>query len=232
MKKGTLYGIGVGPGDPDLITLKAQKCLQSCPVIAYPAPVGKNSLALQIARTHIPQKTDLLRFDIPMVSDTKILENTYNNVANQLQSRLNSGVDIGYICEGDPLFYGSFVYLMERLKNKFSIKIIPGVSSIMAGASVFQHPLSMHNTDLHILPGTLSREVLQEKLRHSDTVVIMKVGQNFSKIVDILKSLHRYDQSYFVAHATMDQEFHCPLPMVKTTQIPYFSLIYVRGKNV
>ncbi|NQY81997.1 MAG: precorrin-2 C(20)-methyltransferase [Alphaproteobacteria bacterium] len=225
----TLYGIGVGPGDPDLITLKAQQRLQQCPVIAYPAPVGKNSLAYRIAAPYVPSQATHLRFDIPTVADTEALEAAYDLAAQNIAKHLESGNDVGCICEGDPMFYGSFIYLMQRLQLRFTIEIIPGVSSIMAGASVLQQPLTVHNQHLLIIPGTLPRDTLKQQLSSADVAVIMKVGRHFEKICQVLTEIRRFEHSHYIAYATMNQQHHCPLSMVKITQIPYFSLIYVCG---
>ena len=223
----TLYGIGVGPGDPDLITLKAQKCLQECPVIAYPAPVGKDSLAFAIAKPHVPKDAQHLRFEIPMVTDQAALDAAYEAATQRITKYLNTGINVGCICEGDPMFYGSFIYLMQRIQAHHPVEIIPGVSSIMAGASVCKSPLAVHNQHLHIIPATLPEDSLAEQLSQADVAVVIKIGRHFQKVCRILHQIDRYDDCHYVAHATMDKETHRPLKEVKNTQIPYFSLIYV-----
>ena len=223
----TLYGIGVGPGNPDLITLKAQKCLQECPVIAYPAPVGKSSLAFEIAKYHVPENAQHLRFEIPMVTDKQALSEAYDAAARQISRYLSQGIDVGCICEGDPMFYGSFIYLMQRIQPEYHIEVIPGVSSIMAGASIAQSPLATHNQHLHIIPATLPEETLHEQLINADIAVIIKIGRHFEKVCRVLQQIDRFDNCHYVAHATMQKQSHSRLNQVKNTQIPYISLIYV-----
>ena len=227
----TLYGIGVGPGDPDLITLKAQKCLQTCPVIAYPAPMGKDSLAFEIARPHVPENAQHLRFEIPMVTDSVALDLAYEAATRRITEYLDKGLDVGCICEGDPMFYGSFIYLMQRIQPHHPVEIIPGVSSIMAGASVCTSPLAVHNQHLHIIPATLPENILIEQLSRADVAVIIKIGRHFEKVCHVLQKIDRFDHCHYVAHATMQKQFHCPLNQLKNTQIPYFSLIYVGMQN-
>lgn len=224
---GTLYGIGVGPGDPDLITLKAQKCLQECPVIAYPAPVGKDSLAFRIAQSHLPEQAQHLRFEIPMVTDQVALQAAYDTAAAHITECLEQNRDVGCICEGDPMFYGSFIYLMQRIQPQYCVKIIPGVSSIMAGAGVCTTSLAVHNQHLQIIPATLPEDTLTKQLAQADVAVLIKIGRHFDKVCRVLQNIGRFDDCHYVAHATMDNQVHCRLREVKNIQIPYFSLIYV-----
>lgn len=223
----TLYGIGIGPGDSELITVKARNRLRQCAVVAYPAAVGQDSLALQIAETHLHSDSHRLRLDIPMTREPAQVEAAYDQAAERIADQLNAGKTLGYICEGDPLFYGSFIPIMQRLRPRFAIEIIPGVSSIMAGAGVFLQPLVEGNQHLRILPGTLEAATLKQQLATAERAVIMKVGRHFRKICTVLRELNRFETSYYVAYATMDQQTHRPLPEVKDSQIPYFSLIYV-----
>ena len=133
---GTLYGLGVGPGDPDLITLKALKILERAPVIAYPAPETGDSLARSIAAPHIPNGRIEIVIRTPMVPGKFPAHDVYDRYAAEIEAHLDADEDVAVLCEGDPFLYGSFMYLFSRLSANYSVEVVPGVSSLGACAEI------------------------------------------------------------------------------------------------
>ena len=144
-KSGTLYGIGVGPGDPELLTLKAHRLINECDVLAYPAPEVGEGLALQIVSPLLTNDPDLFPLRLPIAVSPFPAQQAYDQAAKILEIPLESGKLVAVICEGDPFFYGSFMYLFERLATRFNTEIIPGVSSPMACAAALKTPLVSRN---------------------------------------------------------------------------------------
>jgi len=162
-KIGILYGIGVGPGDPELLTLKAHRLINECDILAYPAPEVGEGLALEIVRPLLKNVTEFLPLRLPIAVSPFPAQQAYDQAAKLLEVPLDAGKTVAVICEGDPFFYGSFMYLFERLSERFMTEIIPGVSSPMAGAAVLKTPLVSRNEVLTILPGPLEEADLEQR---------------------------------------------------------------------
>ncbi len=226
-KQGTLYGLGIGPGDPDLITLKAFKVIQKVPVIAYPAPDTGPSLARTIAASHIPDGLIEITIRTPMVPGNDPADDVYDHYAIEIANHLQGGRDVAVLCEGDPFFYGSFMYLFERLSDEFLIQIVPGVSSLGASAAAARLPLVSRKDTMTILPGPLSEEELENRLQASDTAVIMKVGRHLPKIRKVLDRLNLTNGATYIEHASMENQKVLPLKEANMETAPYFSIILV-----
>ena len=221
-----LYGVGVGTGNPELITLKALRILQSVPVIAYPASEEGNSFARSIVAEFI--KGD--RIEIPIVLPFKLKQSAqpfYDKAAEQLAKHLNNGRDVAVLCEGDPFFYGSFMYICNRLSPKFTTEIIPGISSVMASAAMIGMPLTYRNDVFMVLSGILAGEVLKEKLRVADAAVIIKLGKNFSKVKQVLQELGLVERAKYIENATLENQQILSIDEVEAETVPYFSLIVI-----
>ncbi len=225
---GTLYGVGVGPGDPDLITLKALKILRAAPVIAYPAPERGDSLARKIAAPHLPQGRREIIFRMNLDPKSFPDRGFYDDAANEIAGVLRGGEDVAMICEGDPFFYGSFMYLFQRLTDEFTVEIIPGISSLMACAGAGLTPLAARNEVLSVLPAPLDEAVLRDRLTQADTAAIIKLGRHAPKIYGILQDLDLLDRAQYVEHATMDNQIVRPLREMDPARAPYFAMILVR----
>ena len=231
-KQGFLYGIGVGPGDPELLTLKAHRLINECDVLAYPAPEDGEGLALQIVRPLLTSDPDLFPLRLPIAVSPFPAQQAYDQAAKILEIPLESGKSVALICEGDPFFYGSFMYLFERLATKFKTEIVPGVSSPMACAAVLQTPLVSRNEVLTILPGPMKETELKERLLNTNAAVIIKVGNHLPKIRRVLRELRLENVSKYVERATMKNQQIIPLEKIEYEKVPYFSMILVRKKNI
>jgi precorrin-2/cobalt-factor-2 C20-methyltransferase len=227
-----LYGVGVGPGDPDLITLKALKILQAAPVIAYPAPEQGDSLARKIAAPHLPEGRREIIFRMNLDPKSFPDRGFYDDAAAEIAEVLRGGEDVAMICEGDPFFYGSFMYLFHRLTDEFKVEIIPGISSLMACAGAGLTPLAARNEVLSVLPAPLDEAILRDRLTQADTAAIIKLGRHAPKIYRILEDLDLLDRAQYVEHATMDNQIVRPLREMDPARAPYFAMILVRKSGL
>ena len=229
---GTLFGVGVGPGDPDLITLKALKVLQNAPVIAYPAPEEGDSLARKIAAPHIPDGRHEIVIRIPLDPKNFPDRTSYDTAAAEISSVLRGGQDVAVICEGDPFFYGSFMYLFNRLAEEFKVEVISGVSSLMACAGASLTPLVARNEVLSILPAPMPEADLRKQLEKTDAAAIIKLGRHAPKVYAVLEDLNLLSQAQYIEHATMENQQIKRLCDVDPTDVPYFAMILVRKTGV
>ncbi|SCA57362.1 Precorrin-2 C(20)-methyltransferase [Candidatus Terasakiella magnetica] len=228
---GTLYGLGIGPGDPDLITLKALKIMQAAPVIAYPAPVGKPSLARSIVETHLPGNQLEIKIDTPMVPGKFPANDVYDQYSEEIAKELELGKDVAVLCEGDPFFFGSFMYIYARLSERFKTVVVPGVSSAMASCCQIGVPITSRDDVLSVLPAPLPSEELMSRLQQCDAAIIMKVGRHFTKVRDVLGTLGLSENAFYIEHATMDNQKIMPLDEAQFEKAPYFSMIIVHKRG-
>ncbi|HTI85515.1 MAG TPA: precorrin-2 C(20)-methyltransferase [Alphaproteobacteria bacterium] len=224
---GTLYGVGVGPGDPDLITLKAVRVLGAVPVIAYPATQNGESLARHVAQPHLVPGRIEIAFTIDITRPHADNEARYDAAAERIARELTAGRDVAALCEGDPLLYGSFVYLAERLA-RFPIVVIPGVSSVMAAAAVSHRPLATGTDPLIVIPASLPEDTLTRHLTEARAVALIKVGRHFAKAKRALAAAGLRDGATVASRVGFADERVAPLTSIGEESIPYFSVILAR----
>ena len=229
---GTLTGIGIGPGDPDLITVKALKVLQAAPVLAYPAPDDGDSLARRIVEPHLDGHHVELCIRMPMVSARFPAQEVYDWAAEEIANHLDAGRDVVCLCEGDPFVYGSFSFLFARLVERYNVVVVPGVSSITACAAVVGAPLATRNDVFSIVPGTLDEADLRRQLEHVDAAAIIKVGRHLPKIRRVLQTLGLKANARYVERATMMEQNSMPLSDFSAEQAPYFSIVLVHKRGL
>ena len=227
---GILYGLGVGPGDPELITLKALRILREAPVFAYPAPEHGDSLARGIVAAHLPGGQIEIPIRMPLVTDRFPAQAVYDRAAADIADHLDAERNVAVVCEGDPFFYGSFMYLFARLVERFPVEVVPGVSSLTACAAVLGAPLAARNDTLVVLPAPLEADELARRLDGVDAAAIIKVGRHFAKVRGILEELGLTDQARYVERATMASQRVLPLDEVADGEAPYFSMILVHRR--
>ena len=223
---GRLFGVGVGPGDPELMTLKAHRLIASAPVIAYPAPDTGPSLARQIAADAIPEGAIEIPMIVPMRTERFPAQEVYANAATAIAQHLDAGRDVVVLCEGDPLFYGSFMYLFARLAADHDVEIVPGVSSLGACAAALAQPLVARNDVLTVLPGPLPDQALRPRIDAAETVAIMKVGRHLPRLRMLLDDMGLLDTAGYVERASMDVETVSSLRNAPA-EAPYFSMILI-----
>lgn len=226
-KTGTLHGVGVGPGDPELITLKAFKLISEAPVIAYLAANGRESTARDIAKPFIPATARHLVIDMPMRVEREPGEKAYDAGAAAIAAELDKGRDVVMLCEGDPFFYGSFMYVFARLAGSYPCRVVPGVTSITASAASLRRPLSARNEVVKVLPATLPEDRLREELLTAESAAIIKVGRHLPKVRTVLGLLDLAPRAHVIVKATHQDEIVTPLLDITEDHLPYFSTILV-----
>lgn len=228
MSTGRLLGIGVGPGDPELMTLKAVRYLQEAPVLAYVAAGGGRSIARQIAAMHVPAGKRELNITLPMHPRPELAQAAYDEGASRLAAELEQGRDVAVLCEGDPLFYGSFIQLFARLGEQYRTEVVPGVISITAAAAAARMPLVWRARTFSVVPATLPAERLRHLLSQADAAAILKVGRHLAEVRAILAELGLMERAIYVERASSPDERVMPLLDVEDeVEVPYFSLILV-----
>lgn len=234
---GQLIGIGVGPGDPELITVKALRALETAHVVAYFAKAGNTSTARRIAAVHLrpgieelplyyPMTTEVLRHD-PVYRAA--LSDFYRRSAETIAALLEAGRIVAVLAEGDPLFYGSYMHLHARLASQYPTRVIPGVTGMSGCWSAVATPIAQGDDILAVLPGTLPEEELERRIVEADAAVVMKLGRNLPKVRRVLERTGRLERAIYVERGTMANEQTIPLARKSNDEAPYFSMILVPG---
>lgn len=226
---GTLYGVGVGPGDPELMTVKAWRLISTSPVIAYLAANGGASTARDIAKPFLPEDAIELAIDMPMRVERQPGEEAYDKGATAIAEHLKAGRNVVMLCEGDPFFYGSFIYIFARLAKDYETVVVPGVSSITAAAAMIGRPLAARDQVLKVLPATLEAQRLREELASVESAAIIKVGRHFGKVRDILASLDLTGSATVIEKATRDEQRIVKVLDVAGDTVPYFTTILIHA---
>ena len=229
--RGRLYGLGVGPGDPELLTLKALRLLRAAPVIAYPAPEHGDSLTRSIVAFWLKGHQQEIPIRFPMRPGPPPVS-IYDNAAVALAAELDRGRDVAWLCQGDPFVYGSFINIFDRLAGRYRIEVVAGVSSLTAAAAAAELPLVSHDETLTIIPATLNRDIIMARLSGADVAVIVKIGRHLEKIRRVLDQLGLLNGAIFVEHATLPTQRVAPMACVNRGDVPYFSIALVRCRGL
>ncbi|WP_298982924.1 precorrin-2 C(20)-methyltransferase [uncultured Roseibium sp.] len=224
---GKLYGVGLGPGDPELMTLKAHRLISSAKVVAYPAPDSGASFARSIADSVIGKDTREIPIIVPMRVDRFPAKEIYDKAAEDIAEVLESGLDVVTLCEGDPFFFGSFMYLFERLADRFEIEIVPGVTSLTTCAAQLGRPLTSRNDVLTIIPGPLPDSEIRRKVEEAQAVAIMKVGRHLARLKALLSEMGLLDRAGYVERASLPEQKVHRLVDLEAETAPYFSMILI-----
>ncbi len=225
-----VWGVGVGPGDPELLTLKALRLIRAADVIAYPAPEQGESFARTIVDGHLPGGQAEIAIRMPIGDGAFPKDDIYDDAAGQILAETKAGRRVAVLCEGDPFFYGSFMYLYARLADRCAVAVVPGVSSLTACAAASGGPLALRNETLSVLPGPLPEAELKARLVAAEAAAIVKVGRHFSKIRRVIRELGLEGRAHYVERATLANQRSQPLGQVAGDSAPYFSMILVRSR--
>ena len=230
---GTLYGISVGPGDPELITLKGLRILKKAPVVAFPAGIhGNPGIAQQIVDEWLGSHQVQLALIFPYVQDMDILTQAWQLAAEQIWQYLHVGQDVAFVCEGDISFYSTFTYLaqmLQQLHPECIVETVPGVCSPMAAASALRMPLTVRQERLVVIPALYNVGELETILDWADVVVLMKVNSVYPEVWNVLHRRQLLEQAWVVERATRpEQVIYDDLRDRPNLKLPYFSLLIVK----
>jgi precorrin-2/cobalt-factor-2 C20-methyltransferase len=227
--RGRLFGLGVGPGDPELLTLKALRRLGEADVIAYPAPEQGGSLARSIVAQWLDGARPEIAIRFPM-RPGPAPKAVYDAAAAALSVPLDRGRTVALLCQGDPLFYGSFIQLFARLASRFPVEIVPGIASLSACAAVSKTPLAAGDESLAVVPATLDEPALVDRILAAETVAIVKLGHHLAKVRQVLSRLDLLTDAVYVERATLPSQRIGRLAAIEAATVPYFSMAIIRRR--
>lgn len=230
---GTLYGLGVGPGDPELITVKAFRTLKESPVIAYPKKrKGSKSYAHQIIDVYVnPGEKEMLGLVFPMTKDPAILEREWTNTVEIVWEKLKAGKDVAFVTEGDPFLYSTFIHMMNLMKERHPeavIKTVPGISSINGAASRLGIPLAEGDDHVAIIPARDDYEAMKKAIVENDCVIFIKVAKVMDVMLSILRELDLLDKASVVTKVTSQEEVIWNIDELEHAELEYLTLMVVR----
>ncbi|NUR15338.1 MAG: precorrin-2 C(20)-methyltransferase [Dermatophilaceae bacterium] len=237
---GWLRGVGVGPGDPELVTVKAARLIGEADVVAFHSGPKGDSIARRIAASWFREGVveELLTYPVTTGSTDHplgyhgLMADFYDKSADRLAAHLDSGRNVVVLAEGDPLFYGTYMYLHDRLADRYDTAVVPGVTSVSGSAAAVATGLCRHEDVLTILPGTLPVPELARRLADTEAAVVMKLGRTFENVREALRQAGRLDEARYVERASSDAERVLPVAEVDPSTVPYMSMVVVPGKDL
>ncbi|MGN8160682.1 precorrin-2 C(20)-methyltransferase [Salinisphaera sp. RV14] len=241
MSAGVLYGVGTGPGDPELMTVKATRAIADASVVAYFCKRAGRGNALATAEPYLDPAQTRLPMAYPVTTELphgsaeyrERIERFFDDSAAAVASHLDAGRSVAVLSEGDPFFYGSFMHLFIRLRERYAPVVIPGVPAMLAGASQLPRPIAMRDDVLAVVPGTLPDDQLTAALGMAQAVVVMKVGRNLPRIRAALAAAGRGEAAWYVERASMGgRQRVMPLAEAPEGPAPYFSMVLLPGPGV
>jgi precorrin-2/cobalt-factor-2 C20-methyltransferase len=233
VKVGTLYGLGVGPGDPELITVKAFRILMDAPVIAYPKKrKGSKSYAHRIMEVYVnPYEKELLGLVFPMTKDQAILDREWNKTVAEVWEYLQEGQDVAFVTEGDPLLYSTFIHmmrLMKKLHPEVEIKTVPGISSINGAASRLGIALADGDDHVAIVPARDDYDAMRKVIEENDCVIFIKVAKVIDLMLKVLRDLNLLEKASVVTKVTSEEEVIWDVTELDGLELEYLTLMVVR----
>jgi precorrin-2/cobalt-factor-2 C20-methyltransferase len=227
MSAGRLFGLGLGPGDPELVTLKALRLLRGATVVAYPAPEGGDSFARSIVAEWLVPTQREIAIPFPMRPGPPPAA-IYDAAAAQIATALDCGDDVAFLCQGDPFFYGSFAPIFTRLAPRYTVSIVPGVSSLVACAAAAATPLVQRDETVTVIPATLPDAELVRRLSACDSAAIIKLGRHAAKLRRALSETGLLDGAIYVERASQAHERVARFAEIDPESVPYFAMALVR----
>ncbi len=236
---GTIYGVGLGPGDPDLMSVRADRLLRNAKHVAYFRKPGRSGQARKIVNGMIPKDAIEFPMEYPVTTEIPVTDPRYNELLSafyedctkRLKTLSEKGEDVVVLCEGDPFFYGSFMHLYARLREQTPIEVVPAITGMSGAWTATGDPITWGDDVLTVLMGTLPEEVLVERMTQTDAVVVMKIGRNIDKVKRALKTAGLFDRAWIVEFAQMPNQTVSKLSEACGKVTPYFSIIIVHGQG-
>ena len=238
-KMGKIYGVGVGPGAVDLLSVRADKLVREAKYIAFFRKAGRAGHARQIASTLLSKDVIELAMEYPITTEiplsdqrySEVLSEFYKKYSNKIISLSQTGIDLVILCEGDPFFYGSFMHIYSRVKDKCPVEVVPAITGMSAAWTATDIPITWGDDILTVLMGTLDKTTLEKQLQDTNAAIIMKIGRNLPKIKKALERTGRFYDAFIVEYAAMDKQTVQRLSDYNTENAPYFSIIILHGQG-
>lgn len=238
-KMGKIYGVGVGPGAVDLLSVRADKLVREAKYIAFFRKTGRAGHARQIASTLLSKDVIELAMEYPITTEiplsdqrySEVLSEFYKKYSNMIISLSQTGIDLVILCEGDPFFYGSFMHIYSRVKDKCPVEVVPAITGMSAAWTATDIPITWGDDILTVLMGTLDKTTLENQLQDTNAAIIMKIGRNLPKIKKALERTGRFYDAFIVEYAAMDKQTVQRLSDYNTENAPYFSIIILHGQG-
>ena len=238
-KMGKIYGVGVGPGAVDLLSVRAEKLVREAKYIAFFRKAGRAGHARQIASTLLSKDVIELAMEYPITTEiplsdqrySEVLSEFYKKYSNKIISLSQTGIDLVILCEGDPFFYGSFMHIYSRVKDKCPVEVVPAITGMSAAWTATHIPITWGDDILTVLMGTLDKTTLENQLQNTNAAIIMKIGRNLPKIKKALERTGRFYDAFIVEYAATDKQTVQRLSDYNTENAPYFSIIILHGQG-
>ncbi|MCV3271380.1 precorrin-2 C(20)-methyltransferase [Roseobacter sinensis] len=239
MSLGTIYGVGLGPGDPELMSVRADRLLRSARHVAFFRKAGRSGQARRIVDGLLHGDAVEFAMEYPVTTEIPVDDPAYNAALStfyaectaHLRALAASGEDVVVLCEGDPFFFGSFMHLYTRLKEDVPVEVVPAITGMSGAWTATGHPVTWGDDILTVLMGTLPEDVLTDAMTRSDAVVVMKIGRHFDKVKSALRAADKYDTAWLIEYASMPQQTVQKLSEAGDKITPYFSIIVVHGQG-
>ena len=239
MRTGTIYGVGLGPGDPDLLSVRADRLVRNARHIAYFRKAGRPGQARTLANDLLPDGAVEHAMEYPVTTEIPLTDPAYNDTLSgfyadctkRLRMLTDAGEDVVVLCEGDPFFYGSFMHLHTRLKDDVPVQVVPAITGMSGAWTATGAPITWGDDILTVLMGTLDEDTLARNMASADALVVMKIGRNIDKVRRALRASGKYDAAWLVEYATMPNQSVQKLAQTEGKVTPYFSIIMVHGQG-
>ncbi len=236
---GVIYGVGLGPGDPDLMSVKADRLLRNAKHVAFFRKAGRAGRARKIVEGMLHADVVEFAMEYPVTTEIPLSDPRYNEVLSGFYAEVtahlcrlaSNGEEVVVLCEGDPFFYGSFMHLYERLKDTCDVQVVPAITGMSAAWTATGAPITWGDDVLSVVMGTLAEDALADAMERADALVVMKIGRNLANVRRALEAAGKSDRAVLVQYAAMEGEAVCPLAEFDGEVLPYFSIIVVHGKG-
>ncbi|KAJ55178.1 precorrin-2 C20-methyltransferase [Actibacterium mucosum KCTC 23349] len=239
MSGGTIYGLGLGPGDPELMSVKAHRLLRETRHVAFFRKAGRKGQARQIVEGLLREDVIEVPMEYPVTTEIPLTDPRYNQTlaafyaecVDKLRALVEAGIDVVVLCEGDPFFYGSFMHLHARLVADVTVEVVPAITGMSGAWTATGQPVTWGDDVMCVLMGTLDEDTLTDHMTRADALVVMKIGRNFDKVCRALKSADRFADAWLVEYAQMPNQTVRKLAEAEGAVTPYFSIIIVHGQG-
>lgn len=239
MSAGTVYGVGLGPGDTELLSVKADRLVRNARHIAFFRKAGRPGQARTLANPLMPEGAVEHPMEYPVTTEIPLTDPAYNEslsafyaeCTKNIRALVDAGEDVVVLCEGDPFFYGSFMHLYERLREDVPVEVVPAITGMSGAWTATGMPITWGDDILTVLMGTLDEETLTAQMRETDALVVMKIGRNIEKVKSALRAAGKYDKAWLIEFATMPNQTVQRLAEAEDKVTPYFSIIVVHGQG-